>query len=599
MNELFLKIFNMSISASWLILAVVIFRLILKKAPKCIYVILWGIVAVKLICPFSIKSAFSLIPSAETIPINIEMDFKPAIDSGIPVINSVVNPVINQTFAPAKGGSVNPLQILISIFAFIWIIGMAILFVYSAFSYLRLKRKIDTAVLYQDNIFQSENVSSPFVLGIITPKIYIPFQIKEQNLKYIIAHEKAHIKRKDNLWKPLGFILLTIHWFNPLVWLSYMLLCRDIELACDEKVIKSLDNEQKADYTQALVSYSINRHLITACPLSFGEIGVKKRVKSIMKYKKPSFWIITVSIIALIIFGVCFLTNPKTSQQSQNLDLSKASEVETLPTIIDEYDTEITADDILNLAVKNAIIDNNKSYDTKDLISCASFITLQQSNLAIDSAPAQPNQVILYGMAMYQEFKLDNNQLKEVGGLHCPVVLTFEETGDNYKLLEYWQPRDGSYYEQDIRDKFPDEVEDYAMDTQRYVAQQTQKCYDQAVVYLKNTINDNSNIGIVLYDDDRLGGKASVVSTDFTATDGSGNTISVWYDNQESSSVKVTLYKYGWFGMKDVVLEFDVAGNDDERKEYIASKASRYYVNISSNDGGNVTGHLQVNQIYT
>ena len=311
MNELFLKIINMSISASWLVLAVLILRFVLKKAPKWINVLLWGIVAIRLICPFSFESPLSLIPSAETIPLNIGMDSTPTINSGISAINNAVNPIISQSNTPMAGASVNLLQITIGIYEYIWIFGMIALALYTAISYWRLRRKVDTAVRYKDNIFQSENVSFPFVLGIIKPRIYLPFKMNGQYLEHVVAHEQAHVCRKDHWWKPLGFLLLMIHWFNPLMWLAYVLLCRDIELACDEKVIKELGNEQRGDYTQALVACSVNRRMIAACPLAFGEVSVKERVKSVMNYKKPAFWVIIISVIVCVGVAVCFLTNPK------------------------------------------------------------------------------------------------------------------------------------------------------------------------------------------------------------------------------------------------------------------------------------------------
>lgn len=311
MNELFLKIINMSISASWLVLAVLILRFVLKKAPKWINVLLWGIVAIRLIFPFSFESTLSLIPSAETIPLNIGMDTTPTINSGISAINNAVNPIISQSNTPMAGASVNLLQITIGIYEYIWIFGMIALALYTAISYWRLRRKVDTAVRYKDNIFQSENVSFPFVLGIIKPRIYLPFKMNGQYLEHVVAHEQAHICRKDHWWKPLGFLLLMIHWFNPLMWLAYVLLCRDIELACDEKVIKELGNEQRGDYTQALVACSVNRRMIAACPLAFGEVSVKERVKSVMNYKKPAFWVIIISVIVCVGVAVCFLTNPK------------------------------------------------------------------------------------------------------------------------------------------------------------------------------------------------------------------------------------------------------------------------------------------------
>ena len=310
MNELFLKIINMSISASWLILAVLILRLVLKKAPKWVNVLLWGIVAVRLAFPFSIESALSLIPSAETISPGIMMDTVPSVQTGVAAINNVINPVIGSSLASAPGASANPLQIWIPILSIVWAVGVAALLLYTAVSYWRLRCKVSEAVILRDNIYQSENVASPFVLGIIKPKIYLPYHMDGQDLSHVVSHEQAHIRRRDHWWKPLGFLLLTIHWFNPLMWLAYVLLCRDIELACDEKVIKELDNEQRADYAQALVVCSVNRRMIAACPLAFGEIGVKDRVKSVMNYKKPEFWIIFLAVIACVIVAVCFLTNP-------------------------------------------------------------------------------------------------------------------------------------------------------------------------------------------------------------------------------------------------------------------------------------------------
>ena len=328
MNELFLKIINMSISASWLVLAVLILRFVLKKAPKWINVLLWGIVAIRLICPFSFESPLSLIPSAETIPLNIGMDSTPTINSGISAINNAVNPIISQFNTPMAGASINPLQITIGIYEYIWIFGMIALALYTAISYWRLCRKVDTAVRYKDNIFQSENVSFPFVLGIIKPRIYLPFKMNGQYLEHVVAHEQAHICRKDHWWKPLGFLLLMIHWFNPLMWLAYVLLCRDIELACDEKVIKELGNEQRGDYTQALVACSVNRRMIAACPLTFGEVGVKERVKSVMNYKKPALWVIIIAVIVCVGVAVCFLTNPKQDSYTLRIVVPAGSQEE-------------------------------------------------------------------------------------------------------------------------------------------------------------------------------------------------------------------------------------------------------------------------------
>ena len=319
MSELFLEIVNRSIAASWIVIAVLILRFCLKEAPKWVNVLLWGIVAVRLIFPFSIESALSLIPSAETVSPSIMMETAPSVQTGVPALDQVINPVIDHSLSPAPGASANPLQIWISVMAAVWLAGAAALLLYSAISYWRLRRRVREAVILRDNIYQSENAGSPFVLGIIQPKIYLPYSVDRGALAYVIAHEQAHIRRGDHWWKPLGFLLLTVHWFNPLLWLSYILLSRDIELACDEKVIREMGSEQRADYTQALVSCSVSRRSIAACPLAFGEVGIKERVKSVMNYKKPAFWIVLASVVVCAVAAVCFLTDPKTERSSPSV----------------------------------------------------------------------------------------------------------------------------------------------------------------------------------------------------------------------------------------------------------------------------------------
>ena len=312
MNELFLKIVNMSISASWLVLVVLIPRFVLKKAPKWVNILLWGIVAIRLICPFSFESALSLIPSAETFPEKVISGPSFDVQTGITPVDNRINDYLGDRYFEGVTVPANNCNNIMTILTIVWTIGILLLVAYTVISYWRLRRKVDTAVRYKDNIFQSENVKSPFVLGIIKPRIYLPFNMNGQDLEHVVAHEQAHIHRKDHWWKPFGFLLLTIHWFNPLVWLAYVLLCRDIELACDERVIKELGNEQRADYTQALVACSVNRRMIAACPLAFGEVGVKDRVKSVMNYKKPAFWGVVLAVIVCVFVAVCFLTNPVT-----------------------------------------------------------------------------------------------------------------------------------------------------------------------------------------------------------------------------------------------------------------------------------------------
>lgn len=320
MTELFLNLLNMSISASWLVLAIVLFRFLLKKAPKSIICVLWGLVALRLIFPFSIESPLSLIPSEETIPLQIEYSRTPTIDTGINSINNAVNPIIQENFTPSDElTSMNPIQLPIYIGAYIWQLGMIGMLLYAFVSYLRIRIKVRERVKTDKNIYICDRIPSPFILGIIRPKIYLPSSLSEEEKNYVIAHEKAHLKRLDYIRKPLGFILLTIYWFNPILWLAYILLCRDIEYACDEKVVKDMNNDEKKEYSTTLLNLSIHNRLITACPLAFGESGVKSRIKSVLNYKKPAFWVIIVAVILCTGLAVCFLTNPVTEKISGDI----------------------------------------------------------------------------------------------------------------------------------------------------------------------------------------------------------------------------------------------------------------------------------------
>lgn len=314
MTELFLHIVNISISASWLVLAVLLARLVLKRAPKWAHVLLWGIVGVRLIFPFSLESALSLIPSAETISPTILTDATPKVYTGFPTLNQSINPVLSQAATSTTDAAPNLLEIWLPVLAVLWFFGVAALLGWSAVSYLRLRQRVATAIRLEDNLYQSEAVLSPFVLGLIRPRIYLPFYLNQDTMDHVVAHERAHIQRRDHWWKPLGFVLLSVYWFNPLLWLAYLLLCRDIELACDENVVRGMEPQQRADYSQALLSCSVRRPAIAACPLAFGEVGVKQRVKSVLRYQRPTVLAVAASVVVCAIVGVCFLTNPPMSR---------------------------------------------------------------------------------------------------------------------------------------------------------------------------------------------------------------------------------------------------------------------------------------------
>ena len=310
MSELFLKLFNMSLTASWLIGAVILLRFVFKKAPKWILCLLWALVAVRLILPFSFESRVSLVPSAEVLPQSSILSHTPSVDTGIPAVNEAINPVITETLSPDPGDSANPLQVLLAVGSTVWIAGVCIMLLYSLISWLRIQKRVQVRLRLRENIYFSDRIDTPFILGIIKPKIYIPSSLPREQLPLIIAHEQAHLKRLDHLWKPLGFALLAVYWFNPFVWVAYILLCRDIEQACDEKVIKNMDIDARADYSEALLECSIHRSAILACPLAFGEVGVKDRIKAVLNYRKPAFWFLCVTVAVSIIAAICFLTNP-------------------------------------------------------------------------------------------------------------------------------------------------------------------------------------------------------------------------------------------------------------------------------------------------
>ncbi len=689
MSELFLKIIVMSISASWLVLAVLILRLVLKKAPKWMNVLLWGIVAVRLICPFTIESPVSMIPDSvgsgkfvsewmDDYVGNVDIHhsdsvyYDAAIGAGREPISDGEGGYYVVTKHDQLGEPATIKNTVVPVLSVMWVAGITVLAFYTVISFWRLRRKVNEAVIFRENIYLSENVCSPFVLGIIKPKIYLPFKMDDQNLEHIIAHEKAHIRRKDHWWKPFGFLLLTLHWFNPLMWIAYVLLCRDIELACDEKVIKELGNEQRADYTQALVACSVNRRMIAACPLAFGEIGVKERVKNVLNYKKPAFWIIVVAVIACAVVTVCFATNPKQdsiqerhtvqariteiengsflvapvegaselfssdlfrvpitnippSPEPQVGDIVEISydgsilesypaqfgtvysmrvvlqdnspEIEELRVKYPEYfelgtfkglevyvwqmaennyrfglmqgtnrektpeekmalkgataeemalilstfdiedkdifvipwqnpvssymvtedmakdpeyinniramlgldgtsmgsageeDTPTTvgpdaADTTISeeqAAIRQAILEHNKSSNSQEYdVACCSFITLE----TLSGTPlvgSNTHKITYYGWVLYNEYKVTDNGLNTVSGGHIPVALSFDLDERGYTLTEYWEPRDGSYYAQDIREKFPAHIVEDALHGQKFVLQQTQECYEQAI----------------------------------------------------------------------------------------------------------------------
>ena len=320
MAAVFLKLLNLSISASWLVLAVLVLRLVSKRSPKWMNVLLWGMVALRLMLPFSIESALSLIPSAETLsPEVVRFDPAPTITSGVEFIDNAVNPSLSESFAAAPLASVNPLYVWTYLAGWVWLIGLGAMLLYALVSYLRLRRRVSVSLPIQDHIYLCDAISSPFILGVVKPRIYLPSGLDEVQRQNVLAHEQAHLARRDHWWKPLGFALLAVYWFNPVLWLAYTLLCRDIELACDERVIRTMDESAVKTYSTVLLACSMPRKAVITCPLAFGEVGVKERVRNALHYKKPAFWVVAASVAVCVVVAVCFLTDPPTDTDAAGL----------------------------------------------------------------------------------------------------------------------------------------------------------------------------------------------------------------------------------------------------------------------------------------
>lgn len=306
MEAVFLHIVNSAVSAGWLVLAILVLRPLLKRAPRSLFPILWGMVAVRLLLPFSIQSVLSLLPSAQVLPQGIAHTATPQIHTGLSSIDTAVNPVL----PPAVGASMNPWQLVLALAWCVWLAGVGAMLLYFFLSTLRVRRSVREAVPDSKNVYLCDRISTPFLFGIVHPRIYLPSDTPNEARDYILAHENVHLQRGDHIWKPLGFLLLSVYWFQPLMWVSYWLLCRDLEAVCDERVIRGLTGDGRANYSQALLRCAA-RERVRVCPVAFGEGNVKGRVKRVLRYKKPAVWVVALSVAACAALAVCFLTDPK------------------------------------------------------------------------------------------------------------------------------------------------------------------------------------------------------------------------------------------------------------------------------------------------
>lgn len=429
-QHLFPTILRMSLSASVLVLVVIVLRFIFRKTPKWMFCLLWLLVAVRLLCPILPESRVSLMPKERVQ----EAQLQSALDAGLPTVEfeTIQDHAINQARPEDHNVSVSTSATPSEYLPFVWAIGVLLMLLYALISFLRLKRRAAVTMQVSEGVLSCDEVQSPFILGIIRPKIYLPSGLAEPQLSYVLAHERAHLRRRDHWWKPLGYLLLAVHWFNPLCWVAYILLCRDIEMACDERVIRDMDREQIAAYSQTILDCGLPRKRIAACPLAFGEVGVKTRVKGVLNYKKPAFWIVLVTVIVCIALAVCLLTDPFSNRSMSGK---------------------------LGISMDMAVAEHHRSAHTEDTFTVLDYDVLRVSK--------QGNETTVYAWILYEQYSFDGSDVKVETGSHVPTAITFDtSSGDtsSYDVIEYWEPRDGSYYAEDIRAKFPLAIQAKAFD---------------------------------------------------------------------------------------------------------------------------------------
>lgn len=321
MQNLFLDVLNMSLTAAYVIAAIILIRLLIRKLPKKYSYLLWSVAAFRLCCPFSFQSVLSIfnlgifdMSRAQTesgaqlkyVADNIIYEEIPQVTVGLPYANTI----INNSLPPAEPtASINPMQIIIAVLAVLWVIGMAAMLGYGIISFIRIRRSMNTAMRLKDNVYQSDKVSSPFILGIVKPKIYIPFGLDEDTLRYVLTHEKYHLRRFDHIAKIAAYIILSVHWFNPLCWAAFILMGTDMEMSCDEKVLAGEENIRK-EYSTSLLSFATDRRFPSPGPLAFGETGVRSRIKNALNFRKPKLWAAVIAVIVCIVAAVACISNP-------------------------------------------------------------------------------------------------------------------------------------------------------------------------------------------------------------------------------------------------------------------------------------------------
>ena len=425
--KVFTEILNISISATLLIAVCFLVRTVFRKMPKYIRCLMWLLVFVRLAIPFSIESNLSVLPTKEYIVTEVISE---EVSEAEPDKVSENSEEFCYTFVQMKNESITDSSMnrgvkpgFMSVLSVVWMAGAVAAFLYAFVSYLVIRYRVSDAVILRDHIYQSEKIDTAFVLGIVRPKIYIPYGLTGTNLDMILEHENAHIARRDHLVKPLGFLIAAVYWFNPAVWFAYVMLCRDIELACDEKVIGIIGFEMKKSYSQALLDMSVPRHLIAACPVAFGEIGTDERVKNVLKMKKTKIIVAAVAFVLCGAIGIGFLTYPK-----------KNSEVETAQVDIEEV-TELTTEAETEVVDKEDTATETVSETTSKAISISSEFEINVPDDAEVVADGDHRMLVwtdeTNGKRDVILYKIDTTEQEdaviEIGG-------TMIDEGSNYKI---------------------------------------------------------------------------------------------------------------------------------------------------------------------
>ena len=440
LEEQLILIMDLSYAASWIVLAVVILRWLMQKAPKSQRLFMWLFVALRLVSQYYLPSSkLSIVPNLGVVPVNITETKVPGIDTGFQTVNSVLNPIIEKNFTPEPDALVTPMQKFFDVAIVVWFIGVIAMFLYAIISFIILRIKIKEATPLKNNVMICDHIDTAFVLGIIRPKIYIPSNLNGGDMECVILHEKAHIKRGDHIWKLIGYLLLSIYWFNPVMWLAFNLFCKDIELACDAKVLKRTTDFYKKFYSKALINCSSAKKRIVTCPLAFSENAVESRIKSILNYQKPKV------LFALLGVVVCFsLSMVSFSVSSAYVDYP-------------EYKSEITEEQYK--FIEKELLERAKCSNDRINIDyyCTAFTVLEVR---------EKNDLTTFYMVSRSNGYAVNNGVVECnhrsvyGGVSA---ITAEYSDGNYELIEFWYPGDGEVYWEDIHEKFPSYLWNYLM----------------------------------------------------------------------------------------------------------------------------------------